>query len=233
MIDITMDMEQYDCPFIDASDVHEVAFSAVHWEFDTVTDSMATRMVVEGADRDELAGGLAHLRDHAMTEEYTLLSKSGEGAHVRTVVDETDALATIRDGGGYITGPSHVESGREIWHVGFDDPGEADGTLARLERDNEFEVVERSEPEFPELQGFIRNAGAATTLIQGCEDLSEVERRTLETAAAEGYFESPRAATLGSLADRFDVSKPAVSKNLRRGQRKMLERVVEALDELE
>ncbi len=71
------------------------------------------------------------------------------------------------------------------------------------------------------------------TLIEGCKDLSAVERETLETAASEGYFESPRSATLGTLAERFDVSKPAVSKNLRRGQRKMLERVVDAMSELE
>lgn len=228
-----MDMEQYDCPFIHATEEHDVAFSAVHWEFDTATRSLETRMVVEGGDRHELAGGLTELRDHAGMADYSLLSKADDVAHVRTVIDQTAAMETIRDGGGYITGPFYVADGSELWHVGFDDRGEADGTLSRLDRDNEFEVVERREPDVPELQGFVQNAGAAMTLIEGCQDLSDVERETLETAASEGYFESPRSATLGTLADRFDVSKPAVSKNLRRGQRKMLERVVEAMRELE
>ena len=35
------------------------------------------------------------------------------------------------------------------------------------------------------------------------------------------------------IADEFDVSKPAVSKNLRRGQRKMIDRVVAALQDLD
>jgi predicted DNA binding protein len=233
MIDITMDMEQFDCPFIDTTADHDVAFSAVQWEFDTATESLETRMVVESDDRHELADGLGTLRDHDQMGEYELLRKTGGVAQIRTVIDETDAMETIRDGGGYITGPFYIESGSELWHVGFDDRGEADGTLSRLDRHNEYEVVERDEPDLPELQNFIQNAGAAMTLVEGCQDLSPVERETLETAASEGYFESPRSATLGTLADEFGVSKPAVSKNLRRGQRKMLQRVVEALDELD
>ena len=82
------------------------------------------------------------------------------------------------------------------------------------------------------MNGFISNVGAAMTLVDGCRDLSETERETLEAAVDEGYFESPRDATLGDLADRFDVSKPAVSKNLRRGQRKMLSRVADVMTEL-
>ncbi|QZX99066.1 helix-turn-helix domain-containing protein [Halobaculum rubrum] len=233
MIDVTLDMEQYDCPFIHATEEHDLAFSAVHWEFDTATDTLETRMVVEGDDRESLGQGLTELREHDGLRDYKLLSKTGGVGHVRTVIDETAAMSTVRDGGGYITGPFYIADGSELWHVGFDDRGEADGTLSRLDRDNEYEILERDEPELPELQGFIQNAGAAMTLIQGCKDLSDVERETLETAATEGYFESPRSATLGTLAEEFDVSKPAVSKNLRRGQRKMLQRVVDAMGELE
>ncbi|MEZ3115388.1 helix-turn-helix domain-containing protein [Halobaculum sp. MBLA0147] len=233
MIDTTLDMEQYDCPFIDTTADHEVAFSAVQWDFDTATESLETRMVVEGEGREALASGLASLRDHDNMGEYELLRKTGGVAQIRTVIEQTAAMETIRDGGGYITGPFYVEDGSELWHVGFDDRADEDGTLSRLDRHNEFDVVDREEPELPELQEFVQNAGAAMTLVEGCRDLSTVERETLETAASEGYFESPRSATLGTLADEFDVSKPAVSKNLRRGQRKMLERVVDALDELD
>jgi predicted DNA binding protein len=79
----------------------------------------------------------------------------------------------------------------------------------------------------------VQNAAAAMTLVDGCRELSDVERQTLESAASGGYFESPRQTNLGDLAEEFDVSKPAVSKNLRRGERKMVERVVDALSELD
>ncbi|WP_137283506.1 helix-turn-helix domain-containing protein [Halorussus salinisoli] len=233
MIDITMDVEQYDCPFIDTTDDHEVGFSAIQWDFDRVNDQLETRMMVEGEDRGTLSNGLSALRDHENMRDYDLLTRRDNVAHIRTVIAETDAMATIRDHDGYITGPFYIEGGSEIWHVGFDTIEDEDTTLAELDRDNEYDVLDRNDTELPEMQGFVQNAGAAMTLIEGCRDLSDVERQTLETAVSDGYFENPRGATLGHLADEFDVSKPAVSKNLRRGQQKMIQRVVEALDELE
>ncbi|WP_436924472.1 helix-turn-helix domain-containing protein [Halosimplex amylolyticum] len=233
MIDISMDMEQYDCPFIDTTADHGVAFSAIHWDFDTSRRELETRMVVEGGDRGQLSQGLDALREHGNMHDYTLLSRRDDVAHIKTVIDETEAMRTIRRNDGYITGPFYIEGGSEVWHVGFDRPRQADDTLAELERDNEFDVVERTNAALPDMQDLVQNAGAAMTLIEGCEDLSETERETLETAVSSGYFESPRDATLGTLAEEFDVSKPAVSKNLRRGQRKMIQRVVDALDELE
>jgi len=233
MIDISMDMEQYDCPFIDTTADYGVAFSAIHWDFDASRRELETRMMVEGGDRGQLSNGLDALREHGNMHDYSLLSRRDDVAHIKTVIDETDAMQTIRDNDGYITGPFHIEAGSEVWHVGFDRARQADDTLADLERNNEFEVVERTNTSVPDMQDLVQNAGAAMTLIEGCEDLSETERETLETAVSSGYFESPRDATLGTLADEFDVSKPAVSKNLRRGQRKMIQRVVDALDDLE
>jgi predicted DNA binding protein len=141
-------------------------------------------------------------------------------------------MHTIRRNDGYITGHFHIEDGTETWHVGFDTESVADDTLSELDRDNDFDVVARQSADLPEMQDLINNAGAAMTLINGCRDLSAVERMTLEQAAAKGYFQSPRGADLGTLADEFDVSKPAVSKNLRRGQQRLLEHVIDANEKL-
>jgi predicted DNA binding protein len=233
MIDISVDMEQYDCPFIDTTDDHDVAFATAHWEFHPGPEELETRMVVEGDDRGTLESGLRTLRDHENTNEIDLIAKRGEVAQLRTTIEQTDAMETIRRNDGYITGPFYIEDGSEEWHVGFDDEGTAEGTLSELERDNEFSVLSRERVTLPELNDIVQNAGAAMTLIDGCRELSDVERETLETAANEGYFESPREATLGELAEEFGVSKPAVSKNLRRGQGKMIQRAVEALSDIE
>ncbi|MFB6093894.1 MAG: helix-turn-helix domain-containing protein [Halanaeroarchaeum sp.] len=233
MIDVTVDMEQYDCPFIDTTDDHDVAFSAVQWEFDARANQLETRMVVEGEDPSVLDDGLHALRDHANMREFDLLVRNDDAAQIATRIEETDAMGTVRDHDGYITGPFYIAEGREIWHVGFDRARTAEDALADLERNNEFDVVDRSDVTPSTIQDFVDNVGAAMTLIQGAKDLSDVERRTLERAVDDGYFEAPRDSTLGDLAEQFDVSKPAVSKNLRRGQRKMLERVVEAFREIE
>lgn len=233
MIDIAMEMEQYDCPYIDTSADHDVSFSTFHWEFDESARELETRMVVEGDDRGHLDAGLRALRDHGNMHDYTLLKRWDDVAHIHTVIDETDAMHTIRTNEGYITGPFFIEGGSELWHVGFDSAERADKTLSDLDRNNEFAIVSRRETSMPDLQNLIQNARPAMHLIDGCKDLSDVERKTLKAAVSGGYFESPRQATLGSLAEEFDVSKPAVSKNLRRGEQKVVERVVGVLDELD
>jgi predicted DNA binding protein len=229
MIDIALDMEQNDCPFIDATVEHPLAFGAVHWEFDTASRAVESRMVVEAEAPEALDAGLATFRAHRNTEDVSLLRRQGDVAHLRTVVAETNAMGAIRDNGGYITGPFHVDGGSETWHIGFDRGRDADAALSELDRENEFDVLERSAASFPSQA----DAGAAMTLVEGCRDLSDTERETLEEAVSAGYFESPRDATLGSLAEEFDVSKPAVSENLRRGERKMIQRVIDALDDID
>ena len=95
MLELTLDMEQYDCPFIAASDAHDVRFSSSHWEFDPAGERLDTRMVVEGATPAAVDGGLRVLRDHEGLCEYDLVSRRGALAHVRTTIEETAAMSTI------------------------------------------------------------------------------------------------------------------------------------------
>lgn len=233
MIDISMEMEQYDCPFIETTADHDVAFSSFQWEFDESDRHLETRMVVEGQDREAVDSGLNELRDHPNMENYTLLKRWEGLAHIHTVIDETDAMETIRSNNGYITGPFYIEDGSELWHIGFDSSEQADVTLSDLDRNNEYAIVSRQRNDLPDLQELVRNASEAMHLIDGCRELSDVERETLNEAVTEGYFESPRQATLGTLADEFDISKPAVSKNLRRAQQKVATRVIDVIDDID
>ncbi len=233
MIDISMDMQQYDCPFIDTTADHEVSFATFHWTFDDTTRELETRMVVEADGRGQLDAGLETLRDHPSMFSYELVKRWGDVAHIRTVIDETDAMGTIRTNDGYITGPFFIEDGSEIWHVGFDSPGRADATLSELERNNEFDVVSRNENGLPDFQDLLTRSEAAMDLVEATRSLSSVERETLAAAVEGGYFETPRETSLGALAEEFDVSKSAVSKNIRRGQAKLTERVVDVMDDLE
>ncbi|WP_336038237.1 helix-turn-helix domain-containing protein [Halobacterium yunchengense] len=231
MINVSVEVEQYDCPFVHASDSHEVAFSSVHC--DAGPDRTEVRWVAEAADRAALESGLGAVRDHDGVAEYELFSKVDNVAKFRTVVGPTAAMDVVQSHDGYITGPFYAEHGTETWHVGFDEPDDADGALAALDRNHEYDVVGRDDTDDAELHRLVQNAGAAMTLIEGCRDLSDVERETLEAAVSDGYYENPRDATLGTLADRFGVSKPAVSKNLRRGEQKMIQRVIDAIEDLE
>ncbi|MFC7115349.1 helix-turn-helix domain-containing protein [Natronoarchaeum sp. GCM10025703] len=233
MIDYTLDMEQYDCPFIDTTDDHDVTFRAVQWQFNSATRSFETRMGVSAKNRDVLESGLSAVRSHPNMQEYDLFKKHSGTAMIRTVIDETDAMRVITDNDGYITGPFHIESGSEEWEIGFDEAAVADDALAELERNNEFTVESKSKFDIDDLFDLLENADAAGELLEGCRVLSETERETLTVADEKGYFDQPRGATLQMLANEFDISDTAVSKNVRRAERKVLRRVVNAMDELD
>ena len=117
--------------------------------------------------------------------------------------------------------------------MGFDDGGAADETLYELDKNNHYDIVSRSDLELDQLFDVMTNADAAAAMLDACRSLSAVEEETIRTAANAGYFESPREATLSTLADEFDVSTTAVSKNLRRGEKKVLGSLVEALEQID
>jgi predicted DNA binding protein len=233
MISLQMDMVQYDCPYIDTTVANDVSFTAKQWDFNPATEELETRMMIRGADTGALDNGLSTLGDHEHIHGYDLLKREGEVALLRSRIGMTDAMETIRRHDGYITGPFEIDDGSEIWHVGFDREERADGALSALETDNDFNVESRESMGLEEYYELMDNADVATSLLEGCRGLSEVERETLETAVSNGYFTTPREGTLSTLADDLDVSKMAVSKNLRRTERKLLGRVVEAIDELD
>ena len=113
MIDLNIDMRQYDCPFIDTTDDVDVAFSAVQWQLDTSAEELETRLVVRGDSRDSLEVGLRELRDHRNMRACSVLSKRDNVANISTTIEQTDAMKTIQRNGGYITGPFQIEDGSE------------------------------------------------------------------------------------------------------------------------
>jgi predicted DNA binding protein len=233
MESLTIDMVQYDCPYIDTSEAHEVSFFAMHWDFNAARQQLETRILVTGADRTALDQGLTGLREHDNMRDCELLSKRDGNALIRSKIDQTSAMKAVRDNDGYITGPFEISEGSEIWHVGFDSDGVANDALSDLDRHNDFSIETRESISFADYLDLIQNVGPAQRLLEACRDLSSVERATLERAFDAGYFEDPRDATLSDLATEFGVSKTAVSKNLRRGERKILDQVVGAVSELD
>lgn len=57
---------------------------------------------------------------------------------------------------------------------------------------------------------------------EGDYGLTDGQRQVVELAYANGYFDSPRAATQGDIAEELDVSRQAVSSRLQRGLRQLV-----------
>ena len=232
MIEITADVEQYDCPFVDVSAEYDVAFSSINWEYAQNRNYVNARFVVKASTQEELTESFQSLDSNPHLQNIKIIKINGTKATIHTQTEETKALKAVKRNDGFITGPFFTKSGTETWHIGFDWEHEMKDVLGAMRRNNEVRVTEKQELTEDEL-ALIQNAGAAMTLIQGTQELSNVERETIEQAVLDGYFKSPRDADLGDLADEFNISKPSVSETLRRGERKLLSRVVDAIDELE
>ncbi len=233
MISVTMDMVQYDCPYIDVTDTTDVSFHTMHWDFNTAQQELETRILVTGADRGALTNGFEALQRHDGMMGFELLSRRGETAVIKSSIGETNAMGTIRKHDGYITGPFQIRDGSERWSVGFDTDSAADAALSALSTKNDFRVETRSDASFEEYLDVIQHIDAAKGFLDGCRELSDTERRTLRTAVEMGYFRTPRDATLETLTEVFDISKTGVSKNLRRAERKLLERTVSLFPSVE
>lgn len=233
MIDLDIDMRQYDCPFIDTTDDVDIAFSAVQWQLDTDAEKLETRLIAKADSIEALDEGLRELREHPNMTECYIISKRRNVAQIGTTIKQTNAMQTIQQNGGYITGPFQIENGRERWHVGFDDDGDEDRALAELERHNDYEVESRDQFRPTTLFNLLENSHSAMTLLEGCRSLTETEQETFEVASTHGYYETPRETTLDELADHFGVSKTAVSMNLRRSERKILQAALTALQEMD
>lgn len=230
---MTMDVVQYDCPYIAVTDDVDVSFHTMHWDFDASRQALETRILVTGASRGALTDGLNALDEQAGMRAFDLLSRRGETAVIKSFIDETNAMGVVRDHDGYITGPFQIRDGSELWNVGFDTSEDADEALSDLERENDFTVEARNSISLEDYLDVLQNVDAATGYLDDCRALSSVEQETLATAVEAGYFETPRDTSLTALAEEFDVSKTSVSKNLRRGEKKGLERAVDTLESLD
>lgn len=63
---------------------------------------------------------------------------------------------------------------------------------------------------------------AYSSILEGRYGLTEAQREAILLALEAGYFNEPRGATLGDIADELDISKPSASRLLRRGIRRLV-----------
>jgi predicted DNA binding protein len=230
MISMEVDMVQYDCPYIDTTEEYEITFFTKQWDFNAAENVLETRIMATGSTPEELDRGLDALRDHPNMKNFELLRRKGKKALIRSFIGETKAMEAIRNNNGYITGPFEIRDGSEMWRVGFDSKEVAEKALNELGQHNDFTVESRESVDLEDYYDVLQNVDVAGGFLDKCRELSEVERKTLTTAVEKGYFTRPRDANLSTLADEFDISKTAVSKNLRRSQRKILGEVVDAIE---
>ncbi|WP_254662960.1 helix-turn-helix domain-containing protein [Haladaptatus sp. W1] len=226
-------MVQYDCPYIDTTVDHDVSFTGLHWDYNTARQRLESRVLVKGESVDALDAGLSALREHQNQADYRLLSRRGDQAIIKNTVDQTSAMRTIRDNGGYLTGAFEASDGSERWHIGFDRSDTVGDALSELDRHNDFTIESQATITFEDYFDVINNVDTAKNVLDAVRGLTDTEAKTIQRAMEAGHFETPRGATVTDLAAEFDISTTAFSKNVRRGERKLLAALVTAMDDVE
>jgi predicted DNA binding protein len=224
---LSLDVRQTDCPLTRATRTHDATFTTPYWYFDSGSGRWELRVHATARNRHALGGALRALRDADSVDRFELHSKRATTAFVQTTFAETTAIGTIDRHDGYVIGPFRNVAGTEQWHLGFDTEAAADAALSDLDRREEFTVRDRHRLDPTE------SADSMPERIpHGTSDrLTEREREVLETALERGYYETPRTTTLDALGEILDVSDVAVSKTLRRVERKILTDAVDRTDD--
>lgn len=209
---------------------HDVTFTTPYWNFSPGTGRWDLWVEAAAEDRSELEAGIRALAGAEAMRSFELKRKRASRATLCVSFDETTAIGTVTAHDGAVVGPFANRDGRERWHLGFADSAAAEDALAELDRHETFSVVERRRFDAAGEPNVYRQFDAATALLDGVAELTATERDVLRTAVESGYYETPRGATLAVLGDRCGVSDVAVSKTLRRAERKLLGAAVTALD---
>ncbi|EMA39155.1 helix-turn-helix domain-containing protein [Halobiforma nitratireducens] len=231
MISLALSVQQCDCPLSAASDAHDVAFVTPHWHYDRDRGDLELRVLADATDRTALERALEIVRGHEETTDFDLLAKRGRTGRARLTMGTTDVMGTIVAHGGYLTGPFENVDGSERWEVAFDDDGAAEAALAALDHlEDECELRKRRSLDPETVLEDVHAATIGSTVLDRSRTLTASERETLRLAVEAGYYDVPRSATLGDLADTLEVSDAAVSKALRRAERKLLEPTMAVLE---
>ncbi|WP_456369102.1 helix-turn-helix domain-containing protein [Geoglobus sp.] len=217
---LTIDILQYDCPFVITSEDLDVSYFGTYWDFGR--DSFIVRGYIIAKDSEELQNAIFSLQSQPKFHRIDILSREGDKATVRVEIDYTDAMKAIRSNGGYIVGPFHVKGGSELWQVGFDTRSEVDNALSDLERNNQFVVKNHNRITVEDLSRIIGYSSILADLIKAIDGLTKTEKAILSAAIRYGFYDDPRKVNVTRLAKEFGISKAGISKNIRRAERKIL-----------
>jgi len=227
---ITLDMEQYDCPFINTSDDLEVSYYMTYWDFKD--SKLVNRGYIFASSDEELQRSLEMLSRQPKFLELEVLERKKNMALVRTTIDFTDAMNAIRRNHGYIVGPFFVRKGKEIWHIGFDRKEDLENALCELSKKNNFIILKQTHLTIVDFSKVMEILPSLAKFVSSLEKFTFEERLIIEAALKHGFLEDPRNINLEELAKNLYISKSALSKKFRKVTKKIFQETYELLKNL-
>ncbi len=228
---LTLDMKQYDCPFINSSDDLQVSYYMTYWDFQG--NKLINRGYVFAADSEELQNSIELLTKQPKFLKLEVLTREKKAALIRTEIDLTDAMSIIRRNHGYIVGPFFVRKGRELWQVGFDTSQDLNSALSELDKNNEFEIKNQHKITIEEFSKIMNLLPSLIGLINALEELTTTEKIVLQAAVQYGFYDDPKRMYIEPISQRIKMSKGSFSRKLRKAEKKILPIICEIMSHKE
>lgn len=231
---LSIDLEQYDCPFINNSSDFEVFYYMPYWDFRN--DRLLNWGYVFSSDSEELCNSLSTLPQRKNFLRLELLAKSGKECFIKTEINFTNAMEIIRKYSGCICGPFLIKEGHEIWHVAFEDQEKINSAIKELSKENEIIRIETVELSAVELHRLLKLTPMLNSLITSLENLNIRDKQILKVSIEEGFFDDPKKIKIRELANKIGLSQGVLSRKLREIEKKTFMeicRIIQAMEDFE
>ncbi|MEM0332498.1 MAG: helix-turn-helix domain-containing protein [Archaeoglobaceae archaeon] len=228
---LSIDLEQYDCPFINNSSDFDVFYYMPYWDFKN--NKLINWGYIFSPDSEELHNSLSTLPKQRNFLKLDLLAKSEKECLIKTEINFTNAMSIIRKNSGCICGPFLIKNGHEIWHVAFEDREKINSAITELSKENEIIRIEEVDLSTVELQKLLRLAPILSSLILTLENLNSREKEILYVSIENGFFDDPKKIRIQELAKKLDLSKGIISRKLREIEKKIFQEICKILSTIE
>ena len=145
--------------------------------------------------------------------ETTLLGETSEGVVYQLTVELEESISEAFES-------EHIDATQLESTTITDNQWREKKLFRDYESFNEFRQSCENHDISLELVSIISDPSVSDSLAES--GLTDRQREALSLALSRGYYESPRKVTAQELAEEFDISQPAMSSLLRRGERQLL-----------
>jgi|Deesub1362B_J571_1020462.scaffolds.fasta_scaffold00102_77 predicted DNA binding protein len=126
---------------------------------------------------------------------------------------------------GHILYPVKVTPEVERWMIIFPNKSKRDKFYSAID-DRSVEIFGRRSINHELIVEIFENLDLISSSLRIPKELTDIQKEVLKTAYHEGFFEVPKKVTVRELAEKRGISESAVIRTIKRGERKILSRIL-------
>lgn len=220
MYSVTIQKEPHYCPFSDVTMNCDVRLVHSCVQFNGSSENVWTH--ISSNEKEDLQKSILKLRSHPKIAKLEIVNLTKNFASVKVNVRSTKTIAPIILNGGYIVTPVLALDGKEFWRAIFSTKSQLNKAMNGIMKNYSLKIVEVLELDPLVFFSLIQNFEYVLSIINTINDLTKKEKQLLMTAIKKGFYDEPKRINTIELANLFGVSKVAISRRIRRLERKLL-----------